>query len=91
MRFSSCAVNFSRAEFSGGTIYFSDAAFSSGIVQFSGAKFCGGTVLFYGAEFSSAEVDFRRAGDWSHPPKFDWEGLPPAGVKLPAAGSSVSQ
>jgi len=66
-------VRFMRAEFAGGTVNFSDAEFAGGMVDFSDAKFSGGT------------VDFSAAADWSHPPTFGWDGLPPHGVKLPAA------
>jgi hypothetical protein len=61
---------------------FSFAKFSGGTVDFSFAKFSGGWVDFAEAEFSGSRVNFSSAV-WTHPPKFDWDGTPPAGVKLP--------
>ena len=39
------------------------------------------------AIFSGGEVDFSDVEDWKHPPKFDFEGAPPLGLRLPAAAS----
>ena len=83
-------VGFGDAKFSGGKVNFGEAKFSGGTVSFGGARFCGGTVDFEGAEFSGGEVDFSDAGDWSHPPAFDWDTSPP-GVKLPAAVDGASR
>jgi uncharacterized protein YjbI with pentapeptide repeats len=96
-KFSGGMVEFSGAKFSGGMVDFSFATFSRSLVDFRGAEFSGGevdfrgaefsgggTVDFRGAEFSGGEVDFSDVADWSHLPKFDWEGAPPTGVKLPA-------
>ena len=91
-KFSGSAVLFHHARFPGGTVEFQDAEFSGGAVEFRDAEFSGGVVTFRGAKFSSGgTVDFSHAADWSHPPKFDWEGDPPVGVKLPAAASGASQ
>src|SRR5487761_1079335 len=85
-KFTGGTVGFSDAVFSGGGVLFSSAEFSGGIIGFTGAKFTGGTVSFSGAEFSGSAVDFSAAADWSHPPKFDWEGTPPLGINLPTVG-----
>jgi uncharacterized protein YjbI with pentapeptide repeats len=90
-RFSGGEVDFSGAEFSGGQGGFIEAQFSGGMVLFGSAEFSGGDVHFDGAQFSGGEVDFSLAFGWSHPPTFDWQGTPPAGVKLPAAIADVSQ
>jgi uncharacterized protein YjbI with pentapeptide repeats len=86
--FSGGPVSFDGAEFSGGVVDFSGAVFSSavtgGTVSFVGAGFSGGRVDFGGARFSGGKVDFGGAGCWSHPPEFDWDAKPPAGVTLPA-------
>jgi len=82
-QFSGGTVNFTYAQFSGGTVNFGDAEFSGGTVHFGGAQFSGGTVNFTYAQFSGGTVDFGGIADWSHPPRFSWEGIPPAGVKLP--------
>jgi len=91
--FSGGVVTFRGAKFSsGGVVSFDGAVFSGGVVSFDGTVFSGGVVTFRGAKFSSGgTVDFSHAADWSHPPKFDWEGDPPVGVKLPAAASGASQ
>ena len=97
--FSSGEVNFLVGEFSGGTVDFTNAKFADGLadfslakfsggrVSFSGAEFSGGTVSFTRAEFSGGLVDFSEVENWSHPPLFDWDGKPPAGVTLPAGAS----
>jgi Pentapeptide repeats (9 copies) len=90
-KFSGGTVSFNGAKFSGGTVPFRDAEFSGGTVSFRDSKFERGTVSFVGAVFFGGEVDFSEAGDWSHPPTFDWEGVPPAGVRLPAAVGRESQ
>jgi hypothetical protein len=41
--------------------------------------------------FSGCRIDFSRVDDWGHPPEFDWEGTPPAGVTMPAATGDDSQ
>jgi uncharacterized protein YjbI with pentapeptide repeats len=87
-RFSGGTVDFGGAAFSGGEVSFGGAAFSGGRVDFGGgATFSGGQVLFNGARFSGGEVDFRHSADWSHPPRFSWDGKPPTGVVLPAQPS----
>ncbi len=96
--FSGERVLFNNAVFSGGEVTFSGAVFSRGEVTFSGALFVGADVDFsagdhFGlpvgtAEFRSGTVDFRDAADWSHPPRFAWDGAPPVGVKLPPSGDS---
>jgi hypothetical protein len=83
-KFSGGDVSFKRAKFSSGRVEFRYAKFSGGRVSFDRAEFSGGDVSFDRAEFSGCTVDFSSAADWSHPPRFDWEGAPPAGVKLPA-------
>ena len=85
VEFSGGQVNFNDAEFSSGQVNFYTAEFSGGQVSFSSGEFSGGEVFFSGAEFSGGQVDFAEAGMWSHPPEFDWDGKPPAGVTLPAA------
>ena len=91
-QFSGGAVSFVGAQFfSGGAVSFGDVQFSGATVSFDDARFSGGEVNFGGAQFSGAEVDFSNARDWSHPPRFDWEGTPPAGVKLPTGSGSESQ
>ena len=82
-KFSGGGVNFTDAKFSGSTINFENAKFSGGGVFFTGAEFSGSAVGFTGAKFSGGTVDFGGAADWSHSPKFDWEGTPPLGVMLP--------
>jgi uncharacterized protein YjbI with pentapeptide repeats len=94
--FSGGTVDFSGAVFSGGTVSFGGATFTGGEVEFTSAKFSGGTVVFsdaefsgdavsfYGAKFSGGTVNFSEVENWSHPPLFDWDGKPPAGVTLPA-------
>lgn len=93
-QFSGGTVSFDQAEFSGATVSFGggpdpsrrlpfEAEFSDGTVSFKGAKFSGGEVDFKGAKFSGGEVDFTEARTWSHPPLFDWNDKPPAGVMLP--------
>ena len=86
--FSGSEVRFNGAAFSGGAVSFYSAEFSGGEVSFDLAQFSGGEVNFYDAEFSGGTVDFSLATDWSHPPKFDWEGTPPSGIKLPTADGS---
>ena len=83
-QFSGGEVDFSGAKFTGGTVSFYGAEFSGGTVAFSGAEFSGGTVSFSGAEFTGGTVSFSEVENWSHPPLFDWDGKPPAGVTLPA-------
>ena len=82
-KFSGSTINFENAKFSGGGVFFTGAEFSGSAVGFTGAKFSGGAVGFTGAKFSGGTVDFGGAADWSHSPKFDWEGTPPLGVMLP--------
>jgi hypothetical protein len=84
-KFLGSAVRFKGAEFRNGTVNFSDAEFSGSTVDFGGAEFSGSTVNFGGAKFSDGVVDFSTAADWSRPPTFGWDGVPPPGVKLPAA------
>lgn len=86
-KFSGGGVNFTDAKFSGSTINFENAKFSGGGVFFTGAEFSGSAVGFTGAKFSGGTVDFGGAADWSHSPKFDWEGTPPLGVMLPTVGA----
>jgi hypothetical protein len=76
--------------FYGAAVSFDGAQFSGGTVNFRIAGFSGGTVSFDGAQFSGSEVDFSEADDWSHPPRFDWTGVPPTGVKLPGSADSKS-
>jgi hypothetical protein len=87
--FSGGHVDFIDAEFSGGVVGFGRTVFSGGVVDFDRAQFSGGEVNFKGSVFSGGTVDFSRAADWSHRPSFDWEGAPPQGVKLPAAGDAA--
>jgi hypothetical protein len=61
---------------------FTGAEFSGGTVDFGGAQFSGGAVDFSRVQFSGGAVDFAKAETWSHPPLFDWNGKPPAGVML---------
>ncbi len=75
-------VDFYMAKFSAGLVMFNGAVFSGGKVDFEWAQFCGALVTFP-ATFSGGTVDFSRALDWSHPPRFDWKGTPPVGVMVP--------
>src|ERR1019366_7553641 len=86
-KFSGGGVFFTDAEFSGSTVNFTGAKFSGSMVGFTGAKFTDGTVSFSDAKFSGGTVDFGGAADWSHSPKFDWEGTPPLGGMLPTVGA----
>ena len=80
-------VDFTAAQFSGGVVSFAGAD-SPNRETFYGAYFDGGRVDFTGAKFSGADVDFSQLTTWTHPPEFDWDGTPPAGVKLPARPSA---
>jgi hypothetical protein len=82
-RFAGATVSFTAAEFTSRTVDFTAAEFTSGTVSFGYAKFAGATVDFTAAGFTGATVDFSRSLDWSHPPRFDRNGKPPAGVMLP--------
>jgi len=90
-KFTGGTVSFASAKFTGGTVSFHFTEFSAGTVGFARAQFTGGTVSFRATVFSGGEVDFSNARDWSHPPRFDWEGTPPLGVKLPAGIGGESQ
>lgn len=70
-------VNFSGAEFSGGSVLFESAEFSGGRVDFGDAKFNGG------------QVDFSQVRDWSLPPLRLEGGNCLPGVRLPDEGSPV--
>jgi hypothetical protein len=81
-------ISFRGATFCGdmgfrGTISFLVTQFCGSEVQFTTADFSDGRVSFANSTFSDGTVDFSSAGDWSHPPEFDWEGTPPPGAKLP--------
>lgn len=91
VKFSGGTVEFHDAKFYGSAVGFDDAEFSGCEVDFDRAEFSGGEVSFPRARFSGGTVDFSKATNWSHPPKFDWEGAPPVGVELPAAASGESQ
>ncbi|MFI6285966.1 pentapeptide repeat-containing protein [Streptomyces sp. NPDC051018] len=54
-------MDFSGANFSGGTVSFGGAVFSDSTVDFEGTTFSGGTVHFGGAEFSGGLVHFGGA------------------------------
>lgn len=82
-------LDFTGVVFDGGN--FVGAQFSGSLVTFDQAQFSGGLVRFGYAEFSGGKADFSSAADWSHPPRFNWHGTPPAGIKLPAAEGSESQ
>ena len=43
----------------------------------------GGRVDFVVAAFSGGTVDFGKVLDWSHPPRFSWDGTSSVGVTLP--------
>ena len=77
-------VGFRGAEFSGGLVDFGRAVFSGSLLRFADAQFSGGEVGFRGAEFSGGSIDLQDSRDWSHPPVFDGDVIPPAGVRLPA-------
>ena len=94
--FSGSVVSFAHVEFDKGEVCFGapydgdvrkadGARFTGGEISFDEAHFAGAAVNFKEAKFSGGKVNFARASDWSHPPKFDWDGKPPAGVKLPAS------
>jgi hypothetical protein len=86
-------VRFRSAVFSHSTVSFRSAVFSHGRVSFTLAEFSGGAVDFRTANFAGGDVDFSKAASWTHRPQFDWEGIPPSGVKLPpqldASGSEL--
>lgn len=95
-QFSGGRVGFISAKFSGGLVDFGPTGFtgtefSGGQLDFTGAEFSGSRVDFTRAKFSGSQVDFSNAADWSHPPGFDWDSHPPAGVKLPAAAQDESR
>ncbi|MER5532030.1 pentapeptide repeat-containing protein [Streptomyces sp. NPDC002677] len=94
-RFAGAQVQFRNASFAAGEILFEDAEFCDGCIDFSGATFTGSTVNFGEhdhrsvyvtmppARFSGGVVDFSQAADFTHPPQFGLEALPP-GLRLPA-------
>jgi hypothetical protein len=90
-KFSGAEVSFPLATFSGGQVSFYDAEFTGGEVSFRSTTFSGSEVDFRGARFPGGEVDFHHAVDWSHPPRFGWDGPAPAGVKRPPATGGQSQ
>jgi hypothetical protein len=82
--FSGGTVSFAGAHFTGGTVSFDGAQFSpGGDVSFRYTQFTGATVNFNWVRFVGGTVDFSLVDAWSHPPSFNWQGTPPAGVKLP--------
>ena len=90
--YSGGAVSFYRAVFSpGGKVSFGSSRLSGGTVEFPRARFSGAAVDFYRPMFTAGVIDFSDPADWSHPPKFDWEGTPPAGVRLPAGTGAEGQ
>jgi len=68
-------VNFSGAEFSGGSVLFDSAEFAGGRVDFGEAKFQGG------------DVDFSGVLDWSFPPLRLEYGARLEGIRLPNEGA----
>ncbi|WP_158710089.1 pentapeptide repeat-containing protein [Streptomyces katrae] len=99
-RFTGAQVSFRDAAFTAGEVLFEDTEFSEGCVDFEGATFTGSTVNFREhhlpsvyvtvppARFGGATVDFSQAADFTHPPRFGLQALPP-GLRLPP-GTSVS-
>ncbi|HXP22032.1 MAG TPA: pentapeptide repeat-containing protein [Streptosporangiaceae bacterium] len=94
-RFTGTEASFLDAGFASGTVSFSGARFTGGKVQFGASSAdvelgffragAGAGAGFERAGFTGGTVDFSRVTDWSQPPAFDWDGPPPAGLKLPAA------
>lgn len=99
-RFTGAQVSFRDAAFTAGEILFEDAEFSHGCIDFSGATFTGSTVNFGEhhlpsiyhtvppARFSGGTVDFSHAADFTRPPRFGLQALPP-GLQLPS-GTNIS-
>ncbi|MEV6394656.1 pentapeptide repeat-containing protein [Streptomyces sp. NPDC051907] len=98
--FTGAQVDFRDAAFAAGEILFEDAEFSDGRVDFSGATFTGSTVNFgdhhipsiyrtvSAARFSGGAVDFSQAADFTRPPRFGLQTLPP-GLQLPS-GTAIA-
>ncbi|WP_328884681.1 pentapeptide repeat-containing protein [Streptomyces sp. NBC_00299] len=93
-RFTGARVNFRDAAFAGGEVPFEDAEFSASTIDFNGATFTGSTVNFGEhhlpsiyrtvppARFSGGIVDLSQVADFTHPPRFGLQELPP-GLRLP--------
>jgi hypothetical protein len=76
-------VSFSGARFSGGKVRF---GVSSPRLELGFWRAGSGAALgFENARFSGGTVDFSQVNDWSHPPVFDWDGMPSEGLRLPGA------
>jgi uncharacterized protein YjbI with pentapeptide repeats len=99
-RFTGAQVNFRDAAFSGGEVPFEGAEFSGGTVDFTGATFTGSMVNFAehnlpsvyttvsAALFNGGTVDLSQVADFTHPPRFGLQSLPP-GLRLPP-GTNIS-
>ncbi|GGV91301.1 pentapeptide repeat-containing protein [Streptomyces massasporeus] len=99
-RFTGAQVNFRDAAFTAGEVPFEGAEFSDGCIDFGGAAFTGSTVNFGEhhlpsvyltvppARFSGGIVDFSQVADFTHPPQFGLQALPP-GLRLPT-GTNIS-
>ncbi|GAA4073062.1 pentapeptide repeat-containing protein [Streptomyces shaanxiensis] len=93
-RFTGAHVTFREAAFRAGEVPFEGAEFSGGTVDFTGATFTGSTVNFGErhlpsiyrtappAHFSGGTVDLSQVADFTHPPQFGLQELPP-GLRLP--------
>ncbi|MEU6369976.1 pentapeptide repeat-containing protein [Streptomyces sp. NPDC046931] len=93
-RFTGAQVNFRDAAFTAGEVPFEGAEFSGGSVDFTGATFTGSTVNFGEhhlpsvyttvppALFNGGTVDFSQVADFTHPPQFGLQVMPP-GLRLP--------
>jgi hypothetical protein len=63
------------------------ARLSDGVIDMRGAAFRGGGVDLRGIVFTGGRVDLDAPAVWDHPPVLDEPGgVPPAGLRLPAAG-----
>ncbi|MEY9988640.1 membrane protein implicated in regulation of membrane protease activity [Streptomyces sp. V4I8] len=94
-RFTGAHVTFRDAAFTAGEVPFEGAEFADGTVDFTGAAFTGSTVNFGEhhlpsiyrtappARFSGGTVDLSQTADFTHPPQFSLQALPP-GLRLPS-------
>ncbi|GAA3487666.1 pentapeptide repeat-containing protein [Streptomyces cremeus] len=78
-------MDFTGAQFSGGTVNFTRVQFSGGTMNFTRARFSDGTMHFNDARFSGGNMNFRNALGAVPHGLLDSLGLPvPAAVALPA-------
>jgi uncharacterized protein YjbI with pentapeptide repeats len=94
-RFTGARVTFRDAAFAAGEVPFEGAEFCVGTVDFTGATFTGSAVNFGEhhlpsiyrtappAHFNGGTVDLSGVADFTHPPRFGLQALPP-GLRLPS-------